>query len=81
MNFGRPLTFSHNFESFCYTRRILSKPSRYGVVTQKDQIISANHNPINHLQSTAPLFGTKNAFVQTVVEAKPRRVVAAGGRK
>ena len=70
-----------NFETFAYPRRVLDKPSRYGVVTQPTQIIAGSHTAMSHHHAhPPPPYTTKNAFAQTVVEAKPsRRVVAGGG--
>lgn len=84
-NVGRRLTNPQlpnpiqNFETFSYTRSILPKPSTYTVVTHEEKIInSSTINPGQYNQQPNS-FTTKNAFVQTVVEAKPRnRVVVAG---
>lgn len=72
-----------NFETFSFPRGVMEKPSKYGVVTHDEKILSANHGSMSHLVPNhmhPPPYTTKNAFVQTVVEAKPRRVVAGGGK-
>ena len=71
-----------NFETFSFPRGVMEKPSKYGVVTHSEKILSANHGSMSHLVPNhmhPPPYTTKNAFVQTVVETKPRRVVAGGG--
>lgn len=76
-----PQNSIQNFETFSYTRNIMTKPSKYGVVTQNSKILTANHGMANQMPNhhrPGP-YVTKNAFVQTMVETKPRRVAAVGG--